>query len=711
MSRLSRPPLREIVLSTLPTLAPAALALLPALLLATVTEMKDESYDWRQHLIVGVGFAFALISTLLFGPWRAASKSVLALGAAAAITLIYLIIRWMPYPSTLFVVAGAIVATGHRIALRPQGASAWTSALIGLLAIPAFWAVSKLQWWQKFSVEMIGPGGVLIFVGCTLVPVVLLARQERTLAPPRPASTGWIIDALVLLVMAAVLLRTNQLLLKEAVLHHWSVITAPAELLRQGGALLIDVPSQYGFLNTLVLAALPADNVFTGLFVLNSSLLWIAGAILYFTLRTWSRQYWWWIAAGIVAINASGLISGFAGTIGGPQPYPSVGAYRFFWVYVVFAHLLIQHGQTEPSSPKRLRRFILVGHLIWLAGTLWSVESAVYVTATWFPAATLYSLPSRNGGDKPGTRLMLLLLGAGRVVAAAGLLLLFTLGVIAAIYLMRWGQTPDWLAFGEYAGAFSNGFGALPIDSTGAVWTLLLIQASLLAIVTRMDWAQHRPSLALTSAAWGAFWSVSTYFISRSHENNITNLFPLLVLVIGALGHAVRPLEPADSAKTWIWLVTPPLVAAAGWIVLLNGPGLKSEWAAYSLDPHFAKLLPKPPAEATSILARSLAERPGAYNIIGYGMGDVAGNPEQDLHAANAWLPLISPPLLFPLEPQRRETYMHRFASTRVKEGWLIGPSQRDHSFDWLHNYLESYYDAELTLTENGWTAVYYRHK
>jgi hypothetical protein len=63
------------------------------------------------------------------------------------------------------------------------------------------------------------------------------------------------------------------------------MFVGPAELVRQGGWLLWDVPSHYGFLNTLVVAAVPVQSAWQAMHLVNGFLLACSAALVFFLLR------------------------------------------------------------------------------------------------------------------------------------------------------------------------------------------------------------------------------------------------------------------------------------------------------------------------------------------------------------------------------------------------------------------------------------------
>jgi hypothetical protein len=685
-------------LSTLSWLAPAALGLLPAVLLAFSSVEKNEAYDWMQHRLVGVGFGVAFVTVLLLGPWRRNGLTLVA-GAVAAIAMAAL--GWRAgladfHP--LFAVAALLVAGGYWLSRRPAPAAWLETAVVALGAMVSFWAVSRLSWWQPLAVTLQSWPNRLLFLGVTAG----LAWVLRTLvAAPSAAAPGRLtrlIDVGVLAVLAAAVLRTNTIAGNFLFPHHWGVYVAAADMVRDGGTLLGNVPSQYGFLNTLLLAVLPTDDRHTALYWLNIVLVWTSGAIIYFTLRTWLARWWWQLGSGLIMLCCVAFLCGDAPALTGPLPCPSIAAVRFIWVHLLLGWLVWWHRRAA-THPGTIRAALWTGSALWLGGVLWSLESAAYVTATWFPAAAVLAMRPAVEPRARLARILDLLAGIGRALVIPGLLLAVALAALVAYYRLALGQLPVWSRYGEYAAAFSGGFFALPIEPGGGVWALLLLHVAFLGTLTGMEIDRRRASLALLWAAWGAFWIVSTYYISRSHLNNITNISPVLLLAVGAMVHAWGTGERRGPAGLWIWLAVPAFTGALVWLVLTNADTLKHQWETYAVEPRAGRLLPPAPAALTELLELCQQRQPGPCAVVDRSSYYFASGP-----APTAWLPLDSVSLYIPLPAEQRIAYLE--ANFPARSGWLVFPAAADTEYNaWLFSYLQTTYSFDLTLEHGDWRA------
>ncbi len=687
-------------------LAPGALVLLPALALAFAPGIKDEAYEWNQHLVTALSFAAAFESVLIVGCWRKGWPSTLAALATLA-ALVFATAGKLPGFSVMYELAGGLVALGYWHASRQARPSLLEVVVVGFCSALSFWAAAQLSWWRPFDVTLEDWTNKLIFLGVTALMVYWLSQLSSDAKHPGGRTRlNRCFDLLALTVFAAAAFRTNSLSGNASFAHHWSVYAEPADLLREGRVLLGEVPSQYGFLSTLVLAALPTDDSFTALYWLSSVLVWVSAGIVYFTLSSWLSDLSWKLGAALVTVAGVALLPGWAPELCGPMPFPSVGAMRFIWVHVLLGFLLWRHlaGRGKSANEPDWKA-VWIGSGIWLTSVLWSVESAAYVTAAWFPAGALLAMnPVAANADRL-TRHRALLAGIGRLLLIVSSMLAAAVVIVWSIYVFGLGRVPDWSAYWEYAAAFSEGFGALPIAPWGCVWVLVLLHASLLAAIVSLDPVRQRSATALIWAAWGTLWAVSTYYVSRSHPANITNLSPVLLVVTAVMVHALRAGSAHNLARPWIWLTVPSFVGAMLWLVFTNQSTLQAQISDFSVKPHVARYLPPLPTGLTEMIAECLARQPGRYAVVGHTQSEVIRF--KPVPGQRVWLPLGSPPLFVPLPPQRRFAYLDIYQRDQGP-GWFIAPTKRSEStLRWLFYYLNTRYTAKIQLVHKDWMAWY----
>lgn len=687
--------------SALSVLAPAAVGLLPALLLGFLPGERGELFDWLQHLAAGLAFGVVFVLIFLFGGWR--RHWAATCGGTGVASLVALLIwrHGLPGFQVIFAVAGVIVGGGYWFSLRREPAIVMEAAVVSFCSTLGFWALAQLSWWVPFSQTLATWNNRLWFLAFVAAATGFLCVWQRAKIETRPGRTFHLLDAAILVVLAAAVIRTTDLADNIVADHHWSVYVAPAEMVREGRALLGQVPSQYGFLSILVLAGLPASSCFQALYWVQVTTLWLSGAVIYFVLRTWLAAWWWQIGAGLVATVCVAFFCGDLSQLSGPMVYPNVGAVRFIWVHLVLGYLFWWQLRAAPQASTR--RVLWIGSVFWLLGVLWSVESALYVTATWLPAASLLAMPAGDDKHSAGGRLRALGAGIGLSVGIVALYLAGAVALIAAGYGLIYHQMPQWACYLEYARAFTGGSESLtfPIDPWGAGWALLLLHTALLAALVSVIQRRH---LALIWAAWGAFWSVSTYYVARSHPNNISNLGPILLLVIGLFIHVVKAGDLRGLVRPWAWIVVSTWMGAMLWLVATNTMAARRQLTEYQVTPGVDRLLPGQ-AEFGQMLAQCQRTQSEPFSAIG--INDFACVPIELTTSHLNWLPLRSLPLYGPLSLERREYYLDAYHG-RAMPGWLLAPLKMEDGLSWLFDYIDARYTVTSYLRNDSWQAWHY---
>lgn len=294
--------------------------------------------------------------------------------------------------------------------------------------------------------------------------------------------------------------------LNSSSLHHYSFLAGPVELLRLGGRLLYEVPSQYGFLSIVLPAALPFSALKSVQVVLG--LMMAAQAWLVFRSLTAlplknHREVWCGVTAFVIVFLLPGDHSDL-----GAITYPNTSAFRFFPA-LLFTWLL--------SRREKVRLPLLATSSA--IGCFWSLESAVFCSGAWgYAAAAETWVLIREKTQGAELKKAIARLGAPLVGAV------FLGGLVQAFYRFYWGISPDWVALSEYSKVYSATHYLSPIDPRGAL-NLLLIFLAVIGTGLMVPF-QERPSRAL--AANFGFWGLATatfpYFVARSEPINAVTL-------------------------------------------------------------------------------------------------------------------------------------------------------------------------------------------
>lgn len=297
--------------------------------------------------------------------------------------------------------------------------------------------------------------------------------------------------------------------------HHYSFYVGPALDVIKGKSLLGDTPSQYGYLSIHFLAfILNLIGISLAKFNLINILLFVfnyilAGIILFKLIKNKFLA----VISSFVFITLQTLFSQYSGSL-----YPSTGPLRFGLGLLMLWVIL--------SFPQKIN--LILASIIASVALFWSIETAIYVIPAWLITCLITSYYSENSFKKFFKSILLKFSFFGISTA-----ILFSIIVFKEYFHFQ--AFPRILDYLEFANIYKGGFGALPIPVYGNYYLLIIIM--ILGIVTSSYLLTQKvkikflPLLVFISIHNVAIFS---YFISRSHENNIVNItgFYILQLVI-----------------------------------------------------------------------------------------------------------------------------------------------------------------------------------
>ena len=308
----------------------------------------------------------------------------------------------------------------------------------------------------------------------------------------------------------------------QALTNHQDFYLGPANDIRHGRYMLVDDYSQYGVAVIYFLAGVMAPLPFGfGTFVLILGILTAVTIVsVYTVLRVATRSLVFASVGTFAALMASSIA-----TVARITQYPSAGFLRFGVPWLLVCALTLAYRGDRPARGPLLAAYAIVG-----LATVWSFETAFYTIAT-FVVCVIFAAATQ--AEPRRARAALRHLAAGLAAALIAIVVLVTATIVGR------GAAPHVSTYAEFLGLYSvGGFGQLPVPG----WSLGFLMGALDAISLAALWviaayargsALARPSTVVPLAAATTFAAVSlTYFLGRSHPNNLTHVAPPFVVML-----------------------------------------------------------------------------------------------------------------------------------------------------------------------------------
>jgi hypothetical protein len=217
-----------------------------------------------------------------------------------------------------------------------------------------------------------------------------------------------------------------------------------------------------------------------------------------------------------------------------------------------------------------------------------------------------------------------------------------TAAAFAALATLFWVVYHQWPSIDGFTAYVRNPPGILPVNPTGPIW-LALAAAGVVAVAQLRADAR---GIRLGFVALMGLLAAGSYYLGRSHDNNVLNLLPFVVLALtAALGIGLKDVACGFAQVTLASLVA--LLATFGF-ESWNAAAQRGE--AWEIGPsHFVNNIRLAAAESSALLDQSLADPPKTP----------APAPAADAAAAQEWLrargegaPVwVSPSMLLPYGP------------------------------------------------------------
>jgi hypothetical protein len=636
---------------------------------------------WIPYLALGIVFPAAMALVLR---WLQFGNCLPTMAKRALILLAMIAPVAMARPADVLSAAG-LAAVQAAICMGFMKSRSF-SVYLALLAVGAgSWLIMlKLFVWEPMptayptSWHLLLIGIVLLYSCCWWTFRAVTAR-DGTLSPAA--------DALAIGLLILLAFRTDGLFQTDRVaptgsFYHWGAAIGPAEAVRQGGAVLWDTPSPYGFLLPLTIAAFPAATTWQSLFLLNALCTAVLALCLYLVIRH--------RAAGLPGIVFSWLLSAAAVFLVAMYPplllpehyYPMAGAFRYGWCYVLLGVLLLEWTTRGSQS----RKWVLAGGSIcWVLSNLWSPESAFFGSLVWLPAYAIIVLRDHVPVSRNWRRIAAWLLLPVALFAVS-------VGVVFAAYQVRIGHGPDLQSYFEVVLSFGSSqvaqtselFGPTDFADTALVlvFGVVLFAIAVVMFIRSDAWRAVPLAVGLLFGTWALLaYPVSQPFLFASYR-----LLPFMVLGIGVI---LALIDRSSIARYTEWtrilrMMMVPVLTTILVTAYTNLPQGAYYAQAIRDEAYLGTDVTAGLPEVEDSLQRLLvaadvhSSDPLWYEGTSYGETLPVWKPQgqSPVLVSRQWLagPLSS---MVYLSDDRKQTYLARAADRRLEGGWLVQPRDR----------------------------------
>ena len=240
--------------------------------------------------------------------------------------------------------------------------------------------------------------------------------------------------------------------------------------------------------------------------------------------------------------------------------------------------------------------------------------------------------------------------------------------LISLYYWVRLGHFPDYIAFVEYAIKYKGGHFAHPLDSTGSVWLMLFVFCLSIATFLK-SLGGEKNQLPLTVCALVLLWTTSSYFVMRSHPNNVLNLMPFIISTLLLLIRSQKQTFDRILLKTALIPIFCILGTAAGSSEYLGNyfeSLFASRDSAHITHENFFREI-----EIQDLLSQGHVQATDPMLVL----QNFLYLPPSLLSPGEIWGPIAPASAFALISPERQILYIDRFLQRKNTSGWLLYPT------------------------------------
>lgn len=420
---------------------------------------------------------------------------------------------------------------------------------------------SFIPWWMHNDVNRLKLDAIqsLLPIGITGSLFYLIWKNSKASnkASPwkAPLYIGFGLTVIAFSLTAGVSLNTQSI----NQWHHWGAYIGPAQLLSQGIIPFNEIPLQYGLGPSLLISLGCQSNCWDSLYWISASFTIVMTYLLaYIALklnqqRTFFREFWVLLTVLLSCITWTALPMALESV----TSTPSTSGLRFL-PGVLMAALLVWTS-SKGGGNNKLNTFLppfswrfFPHNALWIMSFWYSPEAGIQTSVLWFGYCFLKNIYSTKHS---------LISNAFNVCSK--LLLIFVLGIaiFCVGFFAIFGQLPNLSTYFVY---ILHPPGPLPVNQNGCIWFAVMVT------ILFFIWSKQQKNVGITKPENVAIWIVFllcyanfTYFIGRSADNNILNLFPYFgVLLIGLQSQLEKGMSKA--------MATVLLTAIVSWLPIMG---------------------------------------------------------------------------------------------------------------------------------------------
>jgi hypothetical protein len=299
--------------------------------------------------------------------------------------------------------------------------------------------------------------------------------------------------------------------------HHWGAYIGPAELLLEGMRPYIDMPIQYGLGPTMFLAMACLNKCWSGAYLVFGFLTFLYAVVIGLILLSYKLSRLQCVILFLIGIITTLAWSGYPPVVMNTLATPSVSGTRFLPLLFLTAYMILCRSKLN------LRWYRCGGIGLWCFGMIWSPESAVYVTFLWWSLWLFDISLLQETSVRSFSFFRVELMKAGGIFVT----------LVLVLVLFHRSIFGEFLSIGYYFAYLISPPGEMPINWRGNVWFFIICIATSIYLtcydlIKTKNIENFRRSLILQLTLYIA----ASYFLGRSHENNMLNLAPLLFLIL-----------------------------------------------------------------------------------------------------------------------------------------------------------------------------------